>query len=82
MGKKRDAVIASSDDANRLLKTLDEPTTVPGLRDPGMGQINLRLRGHGVYERDDLRAGRGILIGALVGFAIICTVWGFVLLLG
>jgi len=57
---------------------LDEPTTVPGLRDPG--QIHLRVR-HITHGRDDLRAARGTVTGAVIGLIIICAVWAFALLL-
>jgi hypothetical protein len=57
---------------------LDEPTTVPGVRE--RGQINLRTR-RGTYERDDLRAARGLVVAALIGLMVICAVWALVLLL-
>jgi len=57
---------------------LDEPTTVPGLRE--QGQINLRTR-RGAYERDDLRSARGMVIAALIGLLIIGAAWTIALLL-
>ena len=51
---------------------LDEPTTVPGLREPG--QINLRMR-RGTYERDDLRSARGMVVAAIIGLLVICAAW-------
>ena len=56
----------------------DEPTTVPGLRESG--QINLRAR-RGTYERDDLRAGRGIIVGSLIGFLVIAAAWALAFIL-
>lgn len=52
----------------------DEPTTIPGMRDSG--QINLSLFPRQAYRRDHLRAARGVIVGALVGAAIILAVWG------
>lgn len=57
---------------------LDEPTTVPGLRQPG--QIDLRMR-RGTYERDELRAARGLAVAALIGLLVICAAWAVALLL-
>ena len=53
----------------------DEPTTIPGLRQPA--QIDLRLR-HGNYKRDDLRAARGLMVSVIIGLALIAIVWGIV----
>jgi len=57
---------------------LDEPTTVPGLRQHG--QINLRTR-RGSYERDDLRSARGMVVAALIGLLVIVAAWAIALLL-
>jgi hypothetical protein len=57
---------------------LDEPTTVPGLRESG--QINLRMR-RGSYERDDLRAARGLVVAAVIGLLVICAAWALAMLL-
>ena len=46
----------------------DEPTTIPGLRDPE--QIELRTR-DGQYERDDLRSARGVVVAIIIGLALI-----------
>jgi hypothetical protein len=50
----------------------DEPTTIPGLRDPE--QIELRTQGDGSYKRDDLRSARGILVAVIIGLAIVAAV--------
>ena len=60
------------------LTMLDEPTTVPGLRE--QGQINLRTR-RGTYERDDLRSARGMVVAVLIGLLVIGAVWAIALLL-
>jgi len=57
---------------------LDEPTTLPGLRESG--QINLRMR-RGNYERDDLRAARGLVAAVVIGLLVISAAWALALLL-
>ena len=54
---------------------LDEPTTIPGLRQDG--QIHLRLR-HGNYKLDDLRAALGLIFSIMMGLGLILGVWWLV----
>ena len=62
----------------RRSAVLDEPTTLPGLRESG--QIDLRMR-RGIYQRDDLRTARGMIAAVIIGFLVISAAWVIAFLL-
>lgn len=57
----------------------DELTTIPGLREGGQINLQRAVQRLPYYRRDSLRAARGVIVGTLLGAAIILAVWGVAL---